>query len=230
MPVKSLKSGYKNIFDEWHFKLQRLKNLHEIYKKLESDRINNNKVAGKSKAGKKPLEHKDLLRGIVVLLHASFESTIRELYVLYVKSNWRSDVKVREGIQFPGKRDFGTVEKLTFSDLVGLRCETLSELADRSIDNLQGRQLINGIPDLISVLTDMGITIPSSVDRSAIGEWITKRHRIVHHGDRVDGAIKKGQHKHADFKEELVQKWIGAASQFMESLRIQMEGKAAFVS
>jgi len=151
----------------------------------------------------------DILRAIVVLMHASLEDFLRSVsavHLRYASPDILNDVPL---LHVEKERP----EKFFLGALVEYRDMSVSDLIDRSVEKYLERTTYNSTRDIAGVLRAVGI--PS--DRYAplfpeLDKMISRRHYIVHRADLAKNASEDTNLNVISPKE--VRMWVDTVQQF----------------
>jgi RiboL-PSP-HEPN len=145
----------------------------------------------------------DILRAAVVLLHATLEDFLRSVedrLLPYCGEDALKDVPLI------GQ---GKNAKLHLGNLAAHRGKSVLDVIQDSVKEYLDKKTYNNIPTIENLLKKLGID-PSAVSslHPPIGRLITRRHQIVHRGDKQNGKLKP-------ISPEQVEKWIKAVADFV---------------
>jgi hypothetical protein len=123
----------------------------------------------------------DILRTIVVFLHATFEDVLRTMArqrIAVAKS------QVLDSIPLVGTSRSGRAEKFHLGALNAHRGKTVDQLIHESVENYLDRESFGSCGDVDEVLTQMGLdTAPFKPFYADLDQMMKRRHRIVHQAD-----------------------------------------------
>ena len=123
----------------------------------------------------------DILRTIVVFLHATFEDVLRTMArqrIAVAKS------QVLDKIPLVGTSRSGRAEKFHLGALNAHRGKTVDQLIHESVENYLDRESFGSCGDVDEVLTQMGLdTAPFKPFYADLDQMMKRRHRIVHEAD-----------------------------------------------
>jgi len=123
----------------------------------------------------------DILRSIVVFLHATFEDLLRTMarqHIAVAKS------QVLDGIPLVGTSRSGRAEKFHLGALKAHRGKTVDQLIQESVESYLDRESFSSCGDVNEVLTQMGLdTVPFKPFYADLDQMMKRRHRIVHEAD-----------------------------------------------
>jgi hypothetical protein len=123
----------------------------------------------------------DILRSIVVFLHATFEDLLRTTArqrIAVAKS------QVLDGIPLVGTSRSGRAEKFHLGALNAHRGKTVDQLIHESVESYLDRESFGSCGDVDEVLTQMGLdTAPFKPFYADLDQMMKRRHRIVHEAD-----------------------------------------------
>ncbi|WP_282756026.1 HEPN domain-containing protein [Desulfuromonas thiophila] len=174
--------------------LERVKNLVKIYKSL----VNNEKKHDKHDT--------DLLRAAVVLLHATLEDFVRVLV------GWKLPHASSDQIK---KSDL----RVPLHKLADNKESTVGDFLIQSLEEVLSRSTYNNKDDVTKALKSIGLdTI--NLKTSDLETAMTRRHKIVHRGDR-GGEAEAG--KVNPIQANHVLKWIENVEVFISDVSKQLE-------
>jgi len=123
----------------------------------------------------------DLIRTIVVFLHATFEDVLRTTArerLASAKSHVLSDIPL------VGTSESGRAEKFLLGELDEHRGKTVDQLIHESVANYLDRKTFGSPGDVETILRQMGLdTRPFKDLYPDLEQMMTRRHRIVHEAD-----------------------------------------------
>lgn len=124
----------------------------------------------------------DIMRAVVVLLHATFEDFLREIARLRLSE---CPAEVLDEIPLAGISIIGQPRKFLLGTLHGHRGKSIDELIKESIDEFLSKKSFNNSTDVVKMLEKIGID-PSGVSKyfSALDQMMRRRHQIVHKADQ----------------------------------------------
>ena len=123
----------------------------------------------------------DLLRTIVVFLHATFEDVLRTAARQRLGD---ADPTVLETIPLVGTTKLGRPEKFHLGALATHRGKTIDHLIQESVDGYLNRKSFGSCADVNEILRQMGLnTEPFKCLYADIDRMMEKRHLIVHRAD-----------------------------------------------
>ena len=129
-----------------------------------------------------PVEHADILRAAVVLLHAGLEDLLRSLL------EWKlpaASSEILDRLLWPGFPKRARREKQTIGYLAGYRGSTVDELITESVIQFLEDSSFNDAAQVQRACADIGLDVsllrPYLAD---IETMIKRRHWIVHRADK----------------------------------------------
>ncbi|WP_331296819.1 HEPN domain-containing protein [Methylobacterium hispanicum] len=177
------------------------------------DRVSHLIEVHKAIGGSKKLKaayRSDILRSAVVLLHAALEDLLREM----IRSKAAEDPgALYKQLVFPGSLgDTKVYQKIEVADLERFRGITVEDLIQRCVDNYLARRSFNNKSELVSAITAAGL-IPGNFSEyfDDVVEAISRRHKIVHEGDRTS-LSSKTHGKRVKIDEADVTRWLNAVT------------------
>lgn len=135
----------------------------------------------------------DVLRAAVVLLHAGMEDYLRSLMI------WKLDTfgpDVLKNYRLQVGDDWK--EKVTLQDLHGLRGSSVDDLITSSVEaQIKAYQTFSDIGAVKKALERCGSSRPriEAHDFDHLRIMIERRHHIVHHADRNENAVGRGNYR-----------------------------------
>jgi hypothetical protein len=181
-----IKDGIQLRFQE---NLSRIRSLVEAYK-------------SRPGGGRRSVRQTDLLRGAVILLHASFEDLLRSL------CEWKMPAASPEAfsevplMETRGKTRFGLPE------LAAFRGKTVDEVIEQSVLEFLEKSSFNHPGDVRAVLVTIGVA-PDTIKRyaSILAAMMTRRHWIAHRADR-NSTQGRGHHPVRSLARSTVTRWV----------------------
>lgn len=123
----------------------------------------------------------DILRTIVVFLHATFEDVLRTMARERIAS---AKSQVLDKIPLVGTSGSGRAEKFHLGALNEHRGKTVDQLIHESVETYLDRESFGSCGDVDDVLTQMALdTTPFKPLYSDLDRMMKRRHRIVHEAD-----------------------------------------------
>jgi hypothetical protein len=161
----------------------------------------------------------DILRAVVVLIHASLEDFLRTLAERFLPY---ADEKTLNSIPLAGLS--GRAEKFALGKLVQHKGKSVDRLIQESVQEHLNRSNYNDIQEVASLLESLGFDLSEQrASFPTIDAMIKRRHQIVHRGD----IVKSGNSGHSVAPMSLgdVMKWAKTTYAFMFSLFPSISGK-----
>jgi hypothetical protein len=126
----------------------------------------------------------DILRAIVVFLHATFEDALREIARLRLSD---PSVEILEKIPLVGLSPSGQPQKFSLGVLKGYQGKTVEDLIRESVDEHLNKTSFNHPTDVVIMLRKIQIDA-TGLDKyfGVLDEMMKRRHQIVHQAD-MDG-------------------------------------------
>ncbi len=186
----------------------------EIVKRFGSDfhRVNNLLTAYDVLSMVENVNRDDILRSAVVLLHAILEDTLRtNAVVIYpTLSKEVIDTIPLAGFQKrPGKISLG--------DLAEFRGKNTDEIIKESVYTYFQESNFNSTRDIADLITKIGLNCDEFRQYfPLLSDMISRRHRIVHLGDRIELSIDENLHPE-NIEKSLVLLWITNTCRFVFS-------------
>jgi hypothetical protein len=154
----------------------------------------------------------DIFRMATVLLHSSFETTLREIIRMRLK-----EISRKKPPNIPLVGSAGRSEKFTFADIHKYRDRTVSQLIDDSIDEYVSTMTFSSSDSIVSKLKSVELDVSNfSNHLGTLNEMIMRRHKIVHEADHK---IENGEFVLNDIDyAPLFNGWWNASSSFIKEL------------
>lgn len=177
--------------------------------------------------GRKSVHQADLLRAAVVLTHAALEDSLRTIASHFMPIG---DSEKLNKISLSGLNNSGRPEKFLLGELHRFKGKTVEEVIDESVTQHLGRLTFNNVNDITSMLKDFGLA-PSEFEQfyPDLGSLISRRHQIVHMGDRVDNKGRGKQYAES-IRLSTVEKWRGSAMEFIARISFATAGEGVSMS
>jgi hypothetical protein len=123
----------------------------------------------------------DILRTVVVFLHATFEDVLRTMARQRIAV---ANSQVLDRIPLVETSRSGRAEKFLLGALNAHRGKTVDQLIHESVENYLDRESFSSCGDVDEVLTQMGLdTAPFKPYYADLDQMMKRRHRIVHEAD-----------------------------------------------
>lgn len=152
----------------------------------------------------------DVVRAGVVLLHASMEDTLRGFLSFKLSE---SSEKVLNDIPLVSFSKSGQPMKFFLGELSKHKGKMIDSLIQDSIDDFLNRKSFTSTDDIASMLNKADIDLSKVRGYFPIlEEMISRRHQIVHKGDRI---TESGKSILAPIKAMTLGKWVGTVSVFI---------------
>lgn len=123
----------------------------------------------------------EIIRSLVVFMHAALEEIIREYSMLNYR-RWTPE-KLRD-VPLPNSKK-QRAEKFTMADLVPYRESSVDDLLLVGCHNYLNAISFTSTTDIASHLQQFGLEPPPPELLSRLAPMIERRHRIVHHNDLI---------------------------------------------
>ncbi len=126
----------------------------------------------------------DVLRAVVVFLHATLEDSLRSIAILYLPVSSEEQLNL---VPLANTSGTGRPEKFFLGKLVAHRGKTVDQLIEASVAAYLARSTYNDTTEIASLLRGLGLD-PAKVSKHfpALDELINRRHNIVHRADMSD--------------------------------------------
>jgi hypothetical protein len=160
----------------------------------------------------------DILRAVVVLIHAHLEDFLRTLAGALLPAG---DETCLNGIPLAGIP--GRPEKFLLGKLVHHKGKLVDDVLRESVSEYLERRTFNNTEEISQTLEAIGVDV-SKVDGAfpAIQEMMKRRHQIVHRADRID---ESDPTKLAAIGADEINLWIEATIDFISSLLMEVTAK-----
>ena len=152
----------------------------------------------------------DILRAVVVFLHATLEDSLRSLAILYLPVSAEDQLNL---VPLVNTGTAGRPEKFFLGKLVAHRGKTVNQLLEESVAAHLARSTYNDTTEIASLLRGLGLD-PSAVAKyfPALDQLIRRRHQIVHRADLSDENADRPDHVRAISRTD-VETWIEAVKE-----------------
>lgn len=146
--------------------------------------LNISQQIGANKDQRSVAAAEDLLRAVVVFLHATLEDALRSLAILYLPVSGEEQLNaiplVETGVT-------GRPEKFFLGKLVAHRGKSVDEVIEMSVAAHLARSTYNDTTEVASLLKSLGMN-PAAVSMHfpALDQLIRRRHQVVHRADLSD--------------------------------------------
>ena len=188
--------------------------LHEITLRLDANlsRVKNLvNLYGPTSRGRTAVNHTDILRAALVLLHASLEDYLRSLLI------WKIDTFDKDYLN-GGNFSIGNNNHQNRIYLGDLSCfretdKSIAELITDSVrHHLENNKSFSNLGEVKGALIQSGIS-KAEVDQHDFGKLFTmikRRHDIVHKADRNEKDRGQGNHRTKSLKKAHVEDYINS--------------------
>lgn len=175
--------------------------------------------------GRASVQHVDILRAAVVLLHASLEDLLRSLEVA------RIDQQVRDGVGLERIRftlgDDLRKEELSLSELARAhRDKTVRDVIHLALERELATRTYNNMSDVVEALRRLNL---DKTKVSALGAplnaMMRRRHHIAHRADRNDSS-GRGHHPALPLSANTVRGWLDNIRQVGNDLKTQLSARS----
>lgn len=165
----------------------------------------------------------DILRAIVVFLHATFEDVLRSMARQRIAA---SQSLVLDDIPLVGTSRSGRAEKFLLGELDGHRGKTVDQLIQESVENYFDRKSFSSIREVHQILTQMGLdTVPFKPLFADLDQMMKRRHRIVHEADLPSPTAVVSAPWTIDDDLDLM-RWLLVVPTFCRQLYVSVDPKA----
>lgn len=196
-------------FKEFNAGLKRISNLISVYQFLTSEGpIAASGDNSAEYASNLSATAEDVLRSMVVLLHALMETYLREIGREWLRVRVKYDPVP---VPFFGKKEPN--EKISLNDLRPFLGKSVDDLFEESIDNYLATKSFTNIGAVMDFLREIGIdTNQFDSHRLAIIAMMQRRNLIAHSADIIDRGIMPVSY-------EEVYAWIKATAEFLADVQ-----------
>ena len=181
------------------------------------------RMTQRGRKGRAKTQDTDLLRGAVVLLHATFEDLARTA----LEASWNTEPeRLVEVLRFPQAKS-NARDSETIAGLLRHRGRTIDDLLHESFEHYLDRASFNNQKEVSGMLARCGLE--AAKFGPVLGELdvlAKRRHAIVHRADRNPDA-GQGSYKASSINKDRVRKWIGAVETFYQKLMAVLDPKEA---
>lgn len=198
----------EQITDVLNQNLRRVENLISLY--------------GPATVGRRRVEDTDILRGALVLLHASLEDYLRSLMV------WKIDTYTEETLNAYGFPN-GTKRpptKITLGELAAHRGRSVNEVISEAVKgHLEEYQSFNDLGEVKKALRQCGV-LAADIDATDFGklpDMISRRHNIVHKADRNDVNGGQGNHRTKSLSKTTIEAYVAAVKSLRDFASQQLQ-------
>jgi hypothetical protein len=175
-------------------------------------------------SGRRPVHSTDVLRSAVVLIHATLEELLRS--VARFRFDRIRDVETLKTIPLLGNQG-KNASKYFLGDLIKHKDLTVDSLISQSVKEYYNTSVTyNHQGDIVRVLNQCNFDIDKFKKYLPIlDEMISRRHRIVHHGDKHSdhpNRDRRGRQFATPLSLSKVEKWARVAKKFSKHLIEEM--------
>ena len=167
--------------------------------------------------GRRPVHSSDVLRAATVLLHATLEEFLRGV------SAWKlpqASEDVLDGIPLVGSQRH---EKYTLGKLASHRGKSVDGLISESVGAYLQRTNYNSTHEICSLLDSVGVQLdPLRPHLPTLGEFLERRHLIVHRADR-DDRPGRGYHRARSIGRKALNRWVETVVMFAAAICSQLD-------
>jgi hypothetical protein len=164
----------------------------------------------------------DVLRAVVVFLHATLEDSLRSLAMLYLPVSGEEQLN---GVPLIETGSAGRPEKFFLGKLATHRGKSVDEVIELSVAAHLARSTYNDTTEIASLLKSLGMN-PAVVSMHfpALDKLIRRRHQIVHRADLSDENPEIPDHVRPISLEQ-VNEWKNAVKELTTELMAHIIGK-----
>lgn len=164
----------------------------------------------------------DVLRAVVVFLHATLEDALRSLATLYLPLSGEEQLNA---IPLVETGTAGRAEKFFLGKLAAHRGKSVDELIAMSVAAHLARSTYNDTTEIASLLKSLGIDpATASMHFPALDQLIRRRHQIVHRADLSDENPEVPDHLRPISLEQ-VEKWKDAVKELTTEMMAHIIGR-----
>jgi hypothetical protein len=173
--------------------------------------------------GRSSVEHADVLRAAVLLLHAALEDLLRSTEELRLPLP-TVPPKVFEALKFvpPSGVWKDAKEKFTLADLAAYRGQSVDDVIGRAIELYLDRSNYNNIADVKSAIDRAGLMNPLTNDDAATIEAMMKRRHWIAHRADPNPMSGRGHHAAQSIGRSQVDGWVSVVESFGKALLARM--------
>jgi len=150
----------------------------------------------------------EIVRSLVVFLHAQMEETIRGFALLNLH-HWTKEKLNTLPLPCQGKQ---RAEKFFLGELIPYQNQSIQALFLAAADEWLNTTSFNDETDICSNLEAFGLEKPGRELLSKLQSMIKRRHRIVHHSD-LDPADRSKPRE--PISQETIETWVVAVNDFL---------------
>ncbi|MEO4049415.1 HEPN domain-containing protein [Pseudomonas sp. CAU 1711] len=203
-------------FDRLNYNFSRVNNLLSLYKET-----------SKKQRGRVLVHQADILRSAVVLMHAMLEDCLRTIASHYLPL---SQEDYLSKIPLHGLNNSGRPEKFHLSELAKFKGMTVDQVISASVNSHLDRTSFNNVADITNLLQSLDVDTKELADFfPTLESMISRRHQIVHRGDRVEKPGKGKQYAES-IRLAVVEKWAHNAHEFLARVFFSLIGEDQGVS
>lgn len=164
--------------------------------------------------GRAKVEHTDILRAAIILLHAALEDLLRAVEEICLPTATETSFSSLKFVPMTGTGSGGVVipkdtkERFSLVELAPFRGQSVADVISRAIDFQLERSNYNNIADVKSALerSNIDYSFLSNADSASLEAMMRRRHLIAHRADR-NPMSGKGHHLAQSIGTKLVEDW-----------------------
>ena len=173
----------------------------------------------KGRRGRKNIYQTDILRAVVVFLHATLEDFLRSVASVYLP---QAKEEFLNDIPLIGINDTGRPEKFLLGKLSSFQNKTVQEVISESAQAYLNKLSFSSTKDIAYLLSSLSIRTDHLKSYfSELEQLIQRRHKIVHSAD-IKARNSKGQNKIYPIDYTQVKKWTKMLTSFATSLTAEL--------
>lgn len=202
-------------FTRLNYNFSRVENLCTLYKETST-----------KKQGRVLVHQADILRSAVVFMHAMLEDCLRTIAAHYLPL---ANEDFLNKVPLVGLNTSGKPEKFNLGELHKFKGITVDQLIAQSVSSYLDRTSFNNVADITSLLRTLSIeTSRLSEFYPSLEKMISRRHNIVHRGDRSERPGKGKQYANS-IRLSDVEKWASQSNLFLERVFISLAEKGTII-
>jgi len=202
-------------FTRLNYNFSRVQNLCTLYKETST-----------KKQGRVLVHQADILRSAVVFMHAMLEDCLRTIAAHYLPL---ASEDFLNKIPLQGLNTSGKPEKFHLGELHKFKGMTIDQVITQSVSSYLDRTTFNNVADITNLLRTLNIETSQFTEFfPSLERMISRRHSIVHRGDRSELPGKGKQYANSIRLAE-VKKWASQSNLFLERVFISLSDKGTII-